>query len=58
LTFSSLQEAAVPAIIGSPIVVVLSRFVPTKEKDLLKDFPKSPVTSRAFWFLQFYFLHD
>lgn len=52
LTFCSLQEATVRAIISSPIDV-LSRFSPSKEKDLFKDFPKSPVTSRAFWFLQF-----
>lgn len=52
LTFCDLQESAVRAIIGSPFVVVEQVFTVERERPVL-DFPKSPVTSRAFWFLRF-----
>lgn len=52
LTFTGLQEPVVPAIISSPIDVLSRPLTVERERPVL-DFPKSPVTSRAFWFLRF-----
>lgn len=49
LTFCDLQEAAVRAIISSPIDV-LSRFSPSKEKDLFMIFQKARLPAGLFGF--------
>jgi hypothetical protein len=49
LTFCGLQESAVSAIISSPIDV-LSRFSPSKEKDLFKILQKARLPAGLFGF--------